>query len=112
MKISILLPYKENYSENYAGAVSLFINDTTKISKFKKKIRIFGSTSFKSKLSKNYTNIELNDIDVIENPVFDFNIEEICLLFNIMGLIILKSLNMKVGTEFPVPNGSNFFISS
>ena len=60
MKISILLPYKENYSENYAGAVSLFINDTVKLSKFKKNITIFGSTEFKSKLSKNYTNIELN----------------------------------------------------
>ena len=60
MKISILLPYKENYSVNYAGAVSLFINDTTKLSKFKKNIRIFGSTNFKSRLSKNYTNIELN----------------------------------------------------
>jgi hypothetical protein len=28
MKISILLPFKENYSPNYAGAVSLFVNDT------------------------------------------------------------------------------------
>jgi len=60
MKISILLPYKENYSINYAGAVSLFINDTTKLSKFKENIRIFGSTNFKSKLSENYTDIELN----------------------------------------------------
>ena len=60
MKISILLPYKENYSVNYAGAVSLFINDTTKLSKFKKNIRVFGSTDFKSKLSHNYTNIKLN----------------------------------------------------
>ena len=60
MKISILLPYKENYSVDYAGAVSLFINDTTKISKFRKNIRIFGSTKFKSKLSKNYTDITLN----------------------------------------------------
>ena len=25
MKISILLPYKENFSPNYAGAVSLFV---------------------------------------------------------------------------------------
>jgi glycosyltransferase involved in cell wall biosynthesis len=60
MKISILLPYKENYTDNYAGAVSLFINDTVKLSKFKKNIRIFGSTTYKSLLSKNYTNIELN----------------------------------------------------
>ena len=47
MKISILLPYKENYTDNYAGAVSLFINDTVKLSKFKKDIRIFGSTIYK-----------------------------------------------------------------
>ncbi|MDA7802052.1 glycosyltransferase [Candidatus Pelagibacter sp.] len=67
MKISILLPYKENYSDNYAGAVSLFINDTTKISKFKKNIRIFGSTDFKSKLSKNYINIELNKNNLFQS---------------------------------------------
>ena len=60
MKISILLPYKENYSDIYAGAVSLFINDTTNLSKYKKNITVFGSTDFKSKLSKNYINIELN----------------------------------------------------
>ena len=36
MKISILLPFKENYSPDYAGAVSLFINDTIRLSKFKK----------------------------------------------------------------------------
>ena len=67
MKISILLPYKENYSVNYAGAVSLFINDTTKLSKFKKNIRIFGSTDFKSRLSKNYTNIELNKSNLLQS---------------------------------------------
>ena len=67
MKISILLPYKENYSVNYAGAVSLFINDTTKLSKFKKDIRIFGSTDFKSRLSKNYTNIELNKSSLFQS---------------------------------------------
>ena len=30
MKISILLPFKENFSPSYAGAVSLFVNDTLK----------------------------------------------------------------------------------
>jgi len=67
MKISILLPYKENYSVDYAGAVSLFINDTTKLSKFKKNIRIFGSTDFKSRLSKNYTNIGLNKSNLLQS---------------------------------------------
>jgi len=28
MKISILLPYKENFSPNNPGAVSLFVKDT------------------------------------------------------------------------------------
>ena len=67
MKISILLPYKENYTDNYAGAVSLFINDTAKLSKFKKNIRIFGSTTYKSLLSKNYTNIELNQNSLFQS---------------------------------------------
>ena len=59
MKISILLPYKENYSPQYAGAVSLFVNDITNISFFNKDILIFGNTQSKKKLSKNYINIEL-----------------------------------------------------
>jgi glycosyltransferase involved in cell wall biosynthesis len=67
MKISILLPYKENYSAEYAGAVSLFINDTTKLSKYKNNITIFGSTNFKSKLSKNYKNIELNKSSLFQS---------------------------------------------
>ena len=51
MKISILLPYKENFSPEYPGAVSLFINDTTKLSKYKKIITIFGSTNYKKNLN-------------------------------------------------------------
>src|SRR6056300_25878 len=58
MKISILLPFKENYSPNYAGAVSLFVNDTINESKHKDSINIFGNTSYKKFLSKNYTNIQ------------------------------------------------------
>ena len=61
MKISILLPYKENYSPEYAGAVSLFIHSNVLISKFKKDIIIFGSTNLKKKLSKNYVNISLDN---------------------------------------------------
>ena len=40
MKISVLLPYKENFSPNYAGAVSLFLKDTIPLSKYKKNIKI------------------------------------------------------------------------
>ncbi len=60
MRISILLPYKENFSPTYAGAVSISINDTVKISKFKKKITIYGNTKEKIKFSKNYVNLNYN----------------------------------------------------
>ena len=60
MKISILLPYKENFAPNDAGAVSLFVNDITNVSIFKKTTFIFGNTNSKKKLSKNYINLELN----------------------------------------------------
>ena len=58
MKISVLLPYKENFSPDYPGAVSLFLKDTVPLSKFKKKIFIYGSTNYKRKLLKNYKNLE------------------------------------------------------
>ena len=59
MKISILLPYKENFSPDYPGAVSLFIYETTKISKFRKSIIVYGNTNYKKKFNLNYTNIDL-----------------------------------------------------
>ena len=57
MTISILLPYKENYSPLYAGAVSLFVRDTYLKSTFKGSIKIFGSTNFTNILTKNYINL-------------------------------------------------------
>ena len=60
MKISILLPYKENFSPNYPGAVSIFVKDTSNNSKFNQNIKIYGSTGFKKKLSKNYINLKLD----------------------------------------------------
>ena len=36
MKIAILLPYKENFSPTYPGAVSIFLNSVIKLSKYKK----------------------------------------------------------------------------
>ena len=59
MKISILLPYKENFSPNYAGAVSLFVSQTVKYSNFKKDITIYGNTHYKKKLLNNYINLDL-----------------------------------------------------
>jgi glycosyltransferase involved in cell wall biosynthesis len=59
-KIYILLPYKENFSPSYAGAVSLYVKDTTKKSIFKKLIRVFGNTDYKKTFNLSYTNILIN----------------------------------------------------
>ena len=59
MKISILLPYKENFTPIYAGAVSLFVKDTTKISEFKNDITVFGNTNLKNIYNLHYQNINL-----------------------------------------------------
>ena len=58
MKISILLPYKENFSPEYPGAVSLFVYETTKISRFKKNITVFGNTDYKKIFPIKYINIK------------------------------------------------------
>jgi glycosyltransferase involved in cell wall biosynthesis len=61
VQIAILLPYKENFSSEYPGAVSLFVNDTSRISKYKKNIIVFGNTNFKKKFKIRYKNIELSN---------------------------------------------------
>ena len=59
MKISILLPLKENFSPTYAGAVSLFINDTLSSSRFRKNITVFGHTNYKKRFKHRYFNISI-----------------------------------------------------
>ena len=56
--IFIILPFKESLNPNFAGAVSLYVKDTTRYSKFKKRISIISSDNFKTKSqlfrNKNY----------------------------------------------------------
>ena len=59
MKISILLPYKENFSANYAGAVSLFVKDTVLNSVYFKQTHIFGNMNYKKAFLNSYINIPL-----------------------------------------------------
>ena len=59
MKISILLPYKENFSQEYPGAVSIYVKNTTICSKFKNKIKIFGNTNYNKILLNNYVNLKI-----------------------------------------------------
>ena len=60
MKISVLLPYKENFSASYAGAVSLFVKDTVVNSKFFKSTYVFGNMDYNKPFLKNYINIKLD----------------------------------------------------
>ena len=59
MKISILLPYKENFSKDKAGAVSLYVKDVSKNSRFKKNIKIYGETTSKNKLLNNFVHLDI-----------------------------------------------------
>ena len=67
MKISILLPYKENFSSEYAGAVSIFINSTNSKSIYRKEIIVYGNTEYKKILSNNYSNLSLQNKSIIES---------------------------------------------
>ena len=86
MKISILLPLKENFSPSYAGAVSLFINDTLRSSKFRKNITVFGHTNYKKKFRQKYSNI-----DVQKNFFYSQNKEYVKKFIEIEKKINLKS---------------------
>ena len=56
--IFIILPYKESLNPNFAGAVSLYVKDTTSYSIYKKRIQIISSDDFNNKSelfrNKNY----------------------------------------------------------
>ena len=60
MKISILLPYKENFSPIYPGAVSLFVRDTLNLSKYKEFTTVVGSTDYKKIFKLKYQNIPIS----------------------------------------------------
>ena len=60
MKISILLPYKEDYTPNYSGAVSIHVSNLFEYSKLKNNITIFGNTNKKNYLTNNFNNILIN----------------------------------------------------
>ena len=60
MDINIILPYKETYTDKLAGAVSLLVAEVKNKSKFKKKIKIFGSSNIKKPLTKGYINCDIS----------------------------------------------------
>ncbi len=58
MKIAILLPYKEDYTPKYSGAVSIHVSNLLKYSKFRSTTTIFGNTKNTNYLTKNFHNIK------------------------------------------------------
>ena len=63
LKIATILPYKEDYSFIKASAVSLWVAEFFKNSKFKNNNLIYGSTKSKDFLTKNYVNIKLESLE-------------------------------------------------
>tara|TARA_B100000214_G_scaffold332246_1_gene273651 strand:- start:259 stop:2358 length:2100 start_codon:yes stop_codon:yes gene_type:complete len=76
-KIAIILPYKEIYSEKYAGAASIWVKDYCNFSKLKDETVIYGNLPNKLKpISKNFFNIK------IKKTIFSKNKEYIDSFYN------------------------------
>ena len=80
--VFIILPFKESLDPNLAGAVSLYVKDTTKYSKFKKRIEIISSDNFIGKTKffrnknyiinflKNFKNKKIKLIEIHNRPEY------------------------------------------
>ena len=62
MKIATILPYKENYTYSKAQAAAIWVSDFYKYSKYKDQTFIYGNTTTKDFLTKNYINIQINNL--------------------------------------------------
>jgi glycosyltransferase involved in cell wall biosynthesis len=80
-KIFIILPYKESINPNFAGAVSIYVKDTSNYSKFKKEIKIISSENFdKIRIFRNknyimnfcnkYKNTKIDIIEIHNRPEY------------------------------------------
>ena len=66
--IAILLPYKENFKENNAGAASIWVKDYLNKSKLKKRTTVYGNLEKKNMpLLKNFKNLSLSDSYIKKN---------------------------------------------
>ena len=80
--IFIILPFKESLNPNYAGAVSIYVKDTTNHSKFKNRISIISSEDFSNKsqlfrnknyiinFCKKYKNSNIKIIEIHNRPEY------------------------------------------
>ena len=80
--IFIILPFKESLNPNLAGAVSLYVKDTTKYSKLKKRIQIISSDDLQGRTKifrnknyivnfcKKYLNQKIKIIEIHNRPEY------------------------------------------
>ena len=73
LNIFIILPFKESLNQNFAGAVSIYVQDTVKYSIYKKNIKIISSDGKNNSIFKNKNYIldfcnkyNKQEIDIIE----------------------------------------------
>ena len=84
-----MLPYKENFSPQYPGAVSLFVFETSKNSDFKNRITVYGSTKLKKRFPIKYVNINLSDFYVcVRNYIYSY---PECILIRNIYIYILNT---------------------
>ena len=80
-KIFIILPYKESLDPNKSGAVSIYIKDSLKYSKYKKNIKIISSNDFSNskffrnknyiiEFCKKYKNEKISIIEIHNRPEY------------------------------------------
>ena len=80
-KIFIILPYKESLKSRSSGAVSIYVKDTIKLSKYKKNIKVISSQQFKKKnifrnknyildFCKKYQKIKIDIIEIHNRPEY------------------------------------------
>ncbi|CAN1607396.1 K00713 waaD; UDP-glucose:(glucosyl)LPS alpha-1,2-glucosyltransferase [Candidatus Pelagibacterales bacterium] len=104
MNINIILPYKETYSDKIAGAVSLLIAEVKKRSKFKKKIKIFGSINLEKPLTKDYISCDLS-----KKPFYYIFGRTSFYLENIKKKISKKKSIIEIHNR---PQAANFFLNN
>ena len=70
-KLAIILPYKEIFSQNFAGAASIWVKDYNDLSKLSKDTIIYGNLENNIKpITKNFKNIILKKSVFSKNKIY------------------------------------------
>ena len=107
-KIAIVLPYKEIFSKNHAGAASIWVKDYNDLSKLSNNTIIYGNLNKKLKpITKNFKNLRLKPSVFSKNKIYintfykdylqnNFDIIEIHNRPEYLNFLINKKVNSKI----------------